>query len=195
MMNPLALRTRTGCRVTPLFRCLCARRPLLPPHLPAQSRAEWLPSICRLGRSNGSKAIDGISTVVSGSEWRGPGCRAGSAVAASASRQARQRRGAGCPAAAAWAEWTLKSASIQRIGLKQRRARRKPRPSSYVIPISAAAAMDEPAAEGSSMVRRRRGRTDQGVHRRNARTAFAPPNAKEFEMATSISQRRAALGT
>jgi hypothetical protein len=29
--------------VTPLFRCVCARRPLLPSHLPAQSPGEWLP--------------------------------------------------------------------------------------------------------------------------------------------------------
>src|SRR5262249_48789368 len=42
--------------------CVCARRPLLPSHVPAQSPGEWLPSICRLGRSNGSKVIGRIRT-------------------------------------------------------------------------------------------------------------------------------------
>jgi hypothetical protein len=46
-----------------LVRFVYARRPqILPSHVPAQSPAEWLPTICRLGRSNGSNVIGRIRT-------------------------------------------------------------------------------------------------------------------------------------
>src|SRR6266480_2031756 len=54
---PLCWAPGRADRVTPLFRFVCARRPLLPSHVPAQSPGEWLPTICRLGRSNGSNVI------------------------------------------------------------------------------------------------------------------------------------------
>src|SRR5262245_33648520 len=67
MLIPLFVHPARADRVTPLFRFVCARRPLLPSHIPAQSPGEWLPIICRLGWSNGSNAIGRIGTVVSGS--------------------------------------------------------------------------------------------------------------------------------
>src|SRR5260221_7699003 len=60
--NPLVLGTGRADRVTPLFRFVCARRPLLPSHVPAPSPGEWLPTICRLSRSNGSNVIARIGT-------------------------------------------------------------------------------------------------------------------------------------
>src|SRR6266566_3007587 len=45
---PLCWAPGRADRVTPLFRFVCARRPLLPSHVPAQSPGEWLPTICRL---------------------------------------------------------------------------------------------------------------------------------------------------
>src|SRR5206468_12878713 len=56
--NPLCWAPGRADRVTPLFRFVCARRPLLPSHVPAQSPrpGEWLPIICRLARSKGSNA-------------------------------------------------------------------------------------------------------------------------------------------
>src|SRR6266566_5258350 len=68
MLIPLCWAPGRADRVTPLFRFVCARRPLLPSHVPAQSPGEWLPTICRLGRSNGSNVIARIGTVVSGSD-------------------------------------------------------------------------------------------------------------------------------
>src|SRR6476619_1699238 len=43
MMDPLVLGTRAGWPSDALFRCVCARRPLLPSHHPAQSPGEWRP--------------------------------------------------------------------------------------------------------------------------------------------------------
>src|SRR5262245_37622832 len=41
--TPAKTRLIRGIATTPLFRCVCARRPLLPSHVPAQSPGEWLP--------------------------------------------------------------------------------------------------------------------------------------------------------
>src|SRR5215470_7972778 len=68
MLIPLCWAPGRANRVTPLFRFVCARRPLLPSHVPAQSPGEWLPTICRLGRSNGSNVIGRIRTLASGSD-------------------------------------------------------------------------------------------------------------------------------
>src|SRR2546421_5746737 len=62
MQIPLYWAPGRADRVTPLFRFVCARRPLLPSHGAAQSPGEWLPTICRLGRSNGSNVIGRIRT-------------------------------------------------------------------------------------------------------------------------------------
>jgi len=51
--------------VTPLFRSETPASPI--PRSGSIARG-WFPSICRLGRSNGSNAIGGIRTVVSGSD-------------------------------------------------------------------------------------------------------------------------------
>src|SRR5438128_9225297 len=55
-------------RVTPLFRFVCARRPLLPSHVPAQSPGGMAPDYLSPRRSNGSNVIGRIGTVVSGSD-------------------------------------------------------------------------------------------------------------------------------
>src|SRR5262245_17186480 len=47
--NTLVVHSARAARVTPLFRFVCAKRPLLPSHVPAQSPGEWLPTICRFG--------------------------------------------------------------------------------------------------------------------------------------------------
>src|SRR5262249_44409065 len=49
MLIPLCWAPGRADRVTPLFRFVCARRPLLPSHVPARSPGEWLPTICRFG--------------------------------------------------------------------------------------------------------------------------------------------------
>src|SRR5215510_4836263 len=43
MLIPLCQAPGRAGRVTPLFRCVCARRPLLPSHLPAQSPGGMAP--------------------------------------------------------------------------------------------------------------------------------------------------------
>src|SRR6266446_10110049 len=62
--NPLVLGTGRADRVTPLFRFVCARRPLLPSHVPAPSPGEWLPTICRLGgrKRRNSRASGSMSS-------------------------------------------------------------------------------------------------------------------------------------
>src|SRR5262245_18976850 len=60
MLIPLCWSPGRADRVTPLFRFVCARRPLLPSHDPAQSPGEWLPTICRFGDGNGSNTIGRI---------------------------------------------------------------------------------------------------------------------------------------
>src|SRR6184192_200340 len=49
MLIPLVWAPGRADRVTPLFRFVCARRPLLPSHVPLNRRGEWLPTICRFG--------------------------------------------------------------------------------------------------------------------------------------------------
>src|SRR5262245_36918159 len=66
--NPLVLGTRTDqTSDAPIPLCLC-KTPALPSHVPAHHRGKWLPTICRLGRSNGSNVIGRIRTLASGSD-------------------------------------------------------------------------------------------------------------------------------
>src|SRR5260370_39490498 len=78
MLIPLCWAPGRADRVTPLFRFVCARRPLLPSHVPAQSPGEWLPTICRFGdglvqmRLGGSGRTQINQMVMVGSDGEGP---------------------------------------------------------------------------------------------------------------------------
>jgi hypothetical protein len=60
MLIPLCWAPGRADRVTPLFRFVCARRPLLPSHVPAPSPGEMAPDYLSLWRWNGSNAIGRI---------------------------------------------------------------------------------------------------------------------------------------
>jgi hypothetical protein len=66
------------------FRFVCARRPLLPSHLPAQSPGNGIPTICRLSRSKGSNVIGRV---------RDTDARAGPLIAATQGRGSERGRG------------------------------------------------------------------------------------------------------
>src|SRR5437588_11647998 len=60
MLIPLFWAPGRADRVTPLFRFVCARRPLLPSHVPAQSPGGMAPDYLSLWRWIGSIAIERI---------------------------------------------------------------------------------------------------------------------------------------
>src|SRR5947209_12270024 len=62
MLIPLCWAPGRADRVTPLFRFVCARRPLLPSHVPAQSPGGMAPDYLSLWRWIGSIAIGRIGT-------------------------------------------------------------------------------------------------------------------------------------